>query len=602
MFSERLRAIAPTSSPTEPAAGSLPAAPVEQAPSELRSWLRRLHETATDLSRRVADQEERLDRLTTLLEAAQDRPAPAPSHQLVAFPAPGVSSRWRRLAGRLLRAPGALARRFQTVARSRWILPVADESQAPPLLRLREEVLPIELSGGVADLPAGYLELALRTLAAEDLFFLELRGRTDAAGADLELWLCRREWPWRSAADLGRKLAALPPGGPLLGRRIVLDGDPHAGAGPAALADFEIRAEYWLRPGAPGGIELRARLGRPAGSPADSGPSSPGRVAIVATRPLDGGLEVWTAAALRALSAQGRETLLAATWDLRASHRSLAEVAPRGVPLYPLATFAAPELRAALLARLLESAGVDTLIQVGPGEGVFDQPALQELLGRCRVVDLPLPILPGAPLALGRPAGQVDRTLDLAAGDLPLPAAGHQPRGAAARAAARERLGVPPGAFLACQVADLVPGERPEDLVELAHRCPDIFFLQVGRGGLAGRRDDLLRFRGAANVRCLSGADLGEVLAAADVVLALGEPSVWPFPVFAALAAGIPVLGRPAGPLAPYAGRLRAAVSLAEIAAALGEPRPEPAPPPAAADSSDMPVESLEAALGRQLL
>ena len=232
-----------------------------------------------------------------------------------------------------------------------------------------------------------------------------------------------------------------------------------------------------------------------------------------------------------------------------------------------------------------------TIVQVGPGEGVFDQPELQELLQRCPGIDLPLPLLPGSPVTLGRPAGAPLRSLTLdpatpglllsppnLAGGLAAfaPAMGDL---AAARLAARQRLGLPEDGFLACQMADLVAGERPEDLVELAWRCPEIRFLQVGRGGLAGRRDDLRRFRGATNLRCLPAAELADVLAAADVMLALGEPSLWPWPIFGALAAGVPVVGRPLGALAPYANYLLVASSLAEMVERLAAQRRDGDPP-----------------------
>jgi hypothetical protein len=518
----------------------------------------------------VADQEERLDRLTALVEAAAARPPGEPPHRLVHPPAPANGSRWRKLAGRLLRAPGAVFKKLRKVAGQRWILPVAEAAEAPQL-RLGEDVFAIELHGRLADLPPGYRELASWVLAAEGLFFVELRGRVEATGPDLELWLCRRDWPWRKKEDMAQRPSRLPAGGPLLGRRILLDVDQHSGLPPAGLAGLEVRDQYWLRPGAPAGIRHGIKMGRkPAASAGNT-------AAIVATRPLDGGLEVLAARALRSFAAEGRQMVLAATFDLRSSHRSLAEVAPREVELYPLATFSAPEVRGELLARLLEQHEVGTILQIGPGEGFFDQPALQEILRRVRVIDLPVP-----PITLGRPPGIAIETLNLEdMGSSPPfpplrsgeggsgPGSAGVPPAPALKRSARERLGLPEKAFVACQMADLVPAERPEDLVELAHRCPGVFFLQVGRGGLAGRRDDLARFRGVANLRTLPAAELAEVLAAADLMLALGEPSPWPWPIFAALEAGVPVAGRAAGALSRFAGGMTAAGSLAELAAAV---------------------------------
>ena len=124
-------------------------------------------------------------------------------------------------------------------------------------------------------------------------------------------------------------------------------------------------------------------------------------------------------------------------------------------------------------------------------------------------------------------------------------------------------------------------------------------FIQVGRGALAGRRDDLIRFRGVQNLRGLQSADLAEALAAADVLLALGEPSLWPWPVFAALAQGVPVVGRPAGTLAGFTAAMITADSPAEIAARLEAMRRGEIPQPAAPEPGEEAFEAALAALFR---
>lgn len=552
---------------------AIPPAPATHL-AALEPWLGRLHETVNNLAQRVAAQEARLDVLTRLLEASEN-PSSPPAHRLVVHAMPLESPRWRRLAGRLLRAPGVLWRRLEGIARSRWILPIADPGESARRLSLGEDVLAIEISGKASELPAGYLELALLQMAVEDLHFLHLVGKITAEGPLLQLWLCRRKWPWRGPADLAERLAKIPGKGPLLGKEIYLDGESRQQRSPAALAACDRLADYWLRPGAATSIRLKARTGSPAAQPARKA----GRVAILTTRPLDSGLEVLVAAIIRRLVAAGKEVLLASTYDLRSSHRSLAEVAPRDALLYPLATFSAPELRASLLALLLAE-GLEAIWQIGPGEGIFDQPALQQILQQVPIFDLPLPLLPGNHIELGRPPDVVRRKIVLEAepdGLLLPPAiaapAGGKERGKersqASREAARERLGVPPGAYLVCQMADLVPNERPEDLIELAARCPNFFFLQIGRGALAGRRDDLLRFRAVTNVRCLPAADLAEVLAASDALLALGEPSLWPWPIFAALATQVPVIGRAAGPLATLSAAIAVADTVPDMAGRL---------------------------------
>ena len=584
----------------------MPPPPLDRSPAELRPWLRRLHETVADLARALADQEARLDRLTRQLETLHPESAPtAPAHRWVEHPAPGPSPLWKRLAGRLVRAPSALLRRFRSASRSGWILPVADSSAAPPSLRLGDDVVVLERRGQVADLPAGYLELALLQMAMLGLEFCQLRGSTRREGPRLDLWLCRSSWPWREVEDLERPLARVPGRQNVLGRRIELELGPFPEPPPPAVQNLDMLGEYWLRPGTRDqGNQLRCATSFPKRQQGRNARSAAGKTAFVFSRPLDSGLEVLIAALLRHLRSAGQEVLLFSVCDLRSSLRSLEDVAPAETRLYPLATFAPPELRGIVLALLLEREDVTTLLHIGPGEGFCDEPALADLPERCRVFDLPLPRQAAAALPLVRPPGFAERTLTLVpqSGAIclppPLPRRGLE-RGNKARLAARERLGLPTDGFLVFQIADLVVNERPEDLVELAARVPGMHFIQVGRGALAGRRDDLIRFRGVQNLRGLQSADLAEALAAADVLLALGEPSLWPWPVFAAFAQGVPVVGRPAGTLAGFAAAMITADSPAEIAARLEAMRRGEIPQPAAPEPGEEVFEAALAALFR---
>lgn len=554
----------------------------------------------------MADQEARLERLTRQLEALHPEAVPpAPAHRWVEHPAPGPSPLWKKLAGRLVRAPSALLRRLRSASRGGWILPIADHSSAPPQLRLGDDVVVLARRGQLADLPAGYLELALLQMAMLGLELCQLRGSTRRDGPRLDLWLCRSSWPWRQKEDLERPLDRVPGRQNVLGRRIDLDLGPFSEPAPLAMQNLEMLGEYWLRPGAGDqGIQLRCASAipqRPSGRNADAGI---GNVAIVCSLPLDSGLEVLVAVLLRHLRAAAREVVLFSVCDLRSSLRSLADVAPVETRLYPLATFTPPELRGTVLALLLEREEITTLLHIGPGEGFFDEPALAGLSEHCRIFDLPLPRLDSAAQPLARPPGFVARTVTLEpqSGAVCLPPQLPRlvlERGEKVRLAARERLGLPTDAFLVFQIADLVANERPEDLVELAARAPELFFVQVGRGALAGRRDDLVRFRGVQNLRGLHAADLAEALAAADVVLALGEPSHWPWPVFAALAQGAPVVGRPSGTLAAFAATMIAADSPAEIAARLEGLRRGEIPQPAALGPDEEAFEAALAALFR---
>jgi glycosyltransferase involved in cell wall biosynthesis len=109
----------------------------------------------------------------------------------------------------------------------------------------------------------------------------------------------------------------------------------------------------------------------------------------------------------------------------------------------------------------------------------------------------------------------------------------------------RDALGWPQ-ALIVAMCADLIPEQRPEDFVALAHRLRDdhrFRVLLVGDGPLAADVRDLGRLFDLDNLRALRPErDLGEVLAATDVVCSTAERDPFPHAVPAALLHHRPVV------------------------------------------------------------
>ncbi len=260
--------------------------------------------------------------------------------------------------------------------------------------------------------------------------------------------------------------------------------------------------------GAPAGITHHARLGGPAGAGAGrSGPGGGGGHAAARRRArgAGGGL-------LRAAAAAGGEPLLAVhLGPARQSPQPRRGGAARGdaLPARHLQPARAARRPAGPPAR--QAKGSPPWCRSAPAKA-FRPAGAPGAARRVRVIDLPLPQLPGSPVPLGRPPG-------LAAQD---PDSPYWVRGRLARSCQPAPPPVPPPENGWCPPGRFpgFPGGRPGagrtagGSGRAGGALPGGLFLQVGRGGLAGRRDDLVRFRGVANLRCLTAADLGEVLAA----------------------------------------------------------------------------------------
>jgi glycosyltransferase involved in cell wall biosynthesis len=90
--------------------------------------------------------------------------------------------------------------------------------------------------------------------------------------------------------------------------------------------------------------------------------------------------------------------------------------------------------------------------------------------------------------------------------------------------------------------AELVADQRPEDVAAVAHRLrhrPEIHFLLVGDGELAGTVSDIARYFELANFTLAPRThDLFDLVLAADVVVSTAERDPWSISAAAALALG----------------------------------------------------------------
>ncbi len=260
------------------------------------------------------------------------------------------------------------------------------------------------------------------------------------------------------------------------------------------------------------GLKTRATGGKPA----EAGSGRDGVLVLVSAE-LAGGLERVVAAVLEDLGDDVRPVLATtiAQGFWRARWRALERFTPH---LYDLGGIFAEDLHAGVLEELIARQDVSRLLHAGDGEA---WPSLAAALRR-------IPDLQIADSALPR--------VDPESSEVP----------ADARERVRADLGCPPETLLIAMSADLIAGQRPEDFVALAHRFrddPRFRFLLAGDGPLSAGVRDLERLFGLRNLHIeRPRRELGEILAAADVVCTTAESDPYPYAAHAALRYRRPVV------------------------------------------------------------
>ena len=220
--------------------------------------------------------------------------------------------------------------------------------------------------------------------------------------------------------------------------------------------------------------------------------------------------------------------------------RAMAEVTPA---VYPLANFLEPSVWSSAVLDLVRARKIATVLRIG-GAG---EVALSHDEGP-RIIELPLDSSEIGTdartlLALGEGIAGAAARAEIEV--IPLTAAPTippTPPDSDAVTTVRSGLGIPGEIRLVVGIADLVPEHRPEDFVAVANRLrhrPDIHFLLVGEGELAGTVSDIARYFGLENLT-LAPQTHGtfELVLAADIVMSTAERDPWPTPAAAALALG----------------------------------------------------------------
>jgi hypothetical protein len=303
---------------------------------------------------------------------------------------------------------------------------------------------------------------------------------------------------------------------------------------------------------------------RPVGTAPDrGGGSAQGSILVLLSSPLWLGVDRLLGAVIEA--ADGSRMVVASVCGSPAPAAGRLELLERtGVVVYEPARFLAPELWCSMVEHIADRHEVERLVHVGESAWWRDHSArLVARMGRSAVVDLPISACHGAGrarawrhLALSGPvAGRLERS------GLPSEMIGRcdgwrlalrglqGPVSASRISEIRRELGAPEGAQLVVVVADLVAGQRPEDVACLARMLETDpssgrpMVLLIGEGPLAASVSDLARLMGLERFSVQAPRhSLLELAAAADVACSLMETApvpVWPM---AALSAGTPLV------------------------------------------------------------
>ncbi len=315
----------------------------------------------------------------------------------------------------------------------------------------------------------------------------------------------------------------------------------------------------WLLPRRPAPQLYEHRLSSPA-RPAPPGDGRPGGLFVLDT-PLTEGLAATLARVLEAAAGRARPVLVDLLPQAGPAARRFRQLGALA-PAHGLAGALEPELFPALLEHLALRHGATRLIHIGSRESAARWRSLDpplELVDFALPPSIPVPELvarddffafhlalservekelqkryPGAPVRRLEPFVQA------------VAAVGEERRQAVYRQTVRRELELPPTAIVVLWWGDLVPENRPEDLLALARRRRDdsrFVFLMAGEGPLFGQLDDARRLLELENLRLLSPRHgLDELMAACDVACSTAERDVFGVAIRAAFAAGRPVI------------------------------------------------------------
>lgn len=422
----------------------------------------------------------------------------------------------------------------------------------------------IEVPAGLRGVPSTWLESLQWLLASEQLAFVRaFASPVDEDDIADELLGCARSL-WRQGGVDFERLVQAAAARPVVGKTVGLAGRLDAAVPRLASLGRDSREvvcrtgryDVWAGNRA-GPVEHRLRPIPPL-EPGEG--SAPETVLVLVAAPLVGGSAGVVGEAVRSLRDRLRFVVASTAADHRIGVARALALEGLGATVYELGTTLQAEVWPSAVARIASRYRPATALVVG------DDSRLAPVLSDLRASGVRI-----AALASGGSApldgvdvrlvgdgihGGEDRgvrrggtQLAVAAGWL-VPDQGSvvsEPR----RAAIRRELGIPPERRLVVTATDLVPTGRPEDVVVVADRLrgePDVSFVLIGDGQLAGTVVDLIGFLGVHNVRLRRPTHhLDELAAAADLVLdPSDEPVARPL-VAAALAAGVPVVAAPGG-------------------------------------------------------
>jgi len=395
----------------------------------------------------------------------------------------------------------------------------------------------LDLPSGAPPLPATLLERLQWVAASEKPLFVRVLssylGGADSDQGVAMILASREVWAPDVGVDLDR-LAEAAGSRPLVGKTVGLAGDmdvavPRLGSlgpGSRGMVCRTGRYDVWAL-NRTGPVEHRV-LRLPIGPGSESGFADRPAVLVVAAASLTAGFDDLVAGVVGALVEHVLPVVATTAAESALDLRRAAHLERLDVPVYELGSTLDPSAWPSAIERIAKRYEIDKLVVVGNDARVG--PAVEALRDRgVGVVSLPAiddSVPPGWPMTTASE---------------PVPAV----RGRAVRF----ELGVPEDRFLVVTAADLVEACRPEDLVAVAERFrdqPDTVFMLVGEGPLAGNVLDLVRYLDLDNVRLRGPVhELGDLAAAADLVVDVSENAAVRPALAAAIAAGTPVVATP---------------------------------------------------------